>query len=117
MITEAQIRKIALALPDVSERASYRGAPSWRTNNKVFAWIRPKPKALVISVDSLDAKELLLEHEPELFFTTSHYDGYAMLLVHMDKASPARAKQLITESYRLQAAKPKRKKAAKKKRA
>ena len=113
MVTEAQIRKIALALPEVSERASYGGAPSWRTHKKMFIWIRDKPKALVIWVDSLDAKEILLEHEPEIFFTTLHYDGYSMLLVNMKKVSLARAKALIEESYRLQA--PSKKKAAKKK--
>jgi hypothetical protein len=113
MITEAQIRKIALALPDVTERASYGGAPSWRTSKNMFIWIRPKPRALVIYVDSLDAKEILLEHEPGIFFTIAHYDGYPMLLVNMQKVSLARAKALIAESYRLQAPKPK--KAAKKK--
>ena len=110
MITEAQIRKIALALPDVIERASYGGAPSWRTAKKMFIWIRQNPKALVIYVDSLDAKELLLEHEPQIFFTTSHYDGYPMLLVNMDKVSVAKAKELIAESYRLQAPKPRKRK-------
>jgi hypothetical protein len=115
MITEAQIRKFALALPEVTERASYGGAPSWRTAKKMFIWIRQNPEALVIYVDSLDAKELLLEHEPKIFFTTSHYDGYPMLLVNMQKVSLARAKELIAESYRLQAPvkKTKKKKAAK----
>jgi len=115
MITEAQIRKIALALPEVTERASYGGAPSWRTTKKMFLWIRDKPKALVVWVDSLDAKEILLEHEPEIFFTIPHYDGYPMLLVNMANVSLARARELIADSYRLHAPKPK-KKAAKKKR-
>lgn len=53
MITEAQIRKIALALPEGSERASYGGAPSWRTTKNMFIWVRPNPRALVIYVDSL----------------------------------------------------------------
>lgn len=112
MISEAQIRKIALALPEVSERASYGGAPSWRAANKMFIWIRPNPRALVIYVDSLDAKEILLAHEPEIFFTISHYDGYPMLLVNMQKVSLARAKELIAESYRLQAPVKKKKKKA-----
>jgi hypothetical protein len=102
MISEAQVRKIALALPEVSERASYGGCPSWRTAKKMFTWIRENPRALVIWVDSLDAKEILLEHEPELFFTTSHYDGHPMLLVRMERVSVARAKEVIEESYRVQ---------------
>lgn len=103
MLTEAQVRRIALALPEVTERASYGACPSWRTKRGMFTWIREQPKALVIWVDSLDAKELLLEHEPELFFTTSHYDGYPILLVRLDKVDAKRARALIAESYRLRA--------------
>jgi hypothetical protein len=109
MLTEAQVRKIALALPDAEERASYGGAPSWRTKKGMFTWIRKAPEALVVWVDSLDAKELLLEHEPDLFFTTPHYDGYEILLVRLDKVSLPRARALIEESHRLRAPKQKTK--------
>jgi hypothetical protein len=114
MVTEAQIRKIALAQPNAFERASHDGCPSWRTDKRMFTWIRGEPHALVVWVDSLDAKEILLEHEPEIFFTTSHYDGYAMLLVRLDKVDAKRARALIEESYRLRAPKPKAAKAARK---
>lgn len=105
MVTEAQIRKIALSLPEVLERPSHGGSPSWRNAKRMFAWIRMAPEALVIWVDSLDAKEILLEHEPEIFFTTPHYDGYPMLLVRLDRVDPRRARALIEESYRLRAPK------------
>ena len=101
MVTEAQIRAIAMELPNAFEQASYGNCPSWRSKKRMFAWIRQAPEALVIWVDSLDAKELLLEHEPDLFFTTAHYDGHPMLLVRLDKVGKARARQLIEESYRL----------------
>jgi hypothetical protein len=101
MVTEAQVRAIAMRLPDALERASYGDCPSWRTKKRMFAWIRQAPEALVIWVDSLDAKELLLEAEPELFFTTSHYDGYPMLLARLEHLDSARARALIEESYRL----------------
>ena len=107
MISAAQIRKIALSLPESFERASYGNCPSWRTKKGMFTWIRTKPDALVVWVDSLDAKEILLEHEPEIFFTTAHYDGYPMLLVRLDNVDAKRARALIEESYRLRAPKPK----------
>ena len=112
MVTEAQVRKIALALPDASERASYGGCPSWRTKKGMFTWIRDKPRGLVIWVDSLDAKEILLEHEPDLFFTTAHYDGYPMLLARLDQLDPKRASALIAESYQLRAPRSKAKREA-----
>lgn len=99
----AQLRRIALALPGAYEQPSYDGGPSWRTKPRMFAWLRSEPEALVVWVDSLDAKEAMLAHEPELFFTTPHYDGHAMLLVRLDVVDRARAKELITASWRLRA--------------
>jgi len=106
MVTEAQIRKIAMRLPDTFEQPSYGDCPSWRTKKRMFTWIRQAPEALVVWVDSLDAKEILLEHEPELFFTTSHYDGHPMLLVRLGPLGQVRARALIEESYRVRVGTP-----------
>lgn len=110
MLTEAQIRAIAMRLPGAVERATHGNCPSWRTKKRMFCWIRQAPEALVVWVDSLDAKEFQLESEPELFFTTAHYDGHAMLLVRLERVDAKRARALIEESYRVRggevAAKP-----------
>lgn len=104
MVTAAEIRRIALALPGAYEHPSHGGRPSWRTKKQMFAWIRDKPEALVVWVDSLDEKEALLEQEPRVFFTTPHYDGHPMVLVRLDAVDPRRAERLITESWNLRAA-------------
>jgi hypothetical protein len=78
----------------------------------MFTWIRGNPEALVVWVESLDEKELMLEAEPEVFFTTPHYDGYPMVLVRLEAIDAKRAKELITESWRLRAPASLRKKAA-----
>ncbi len=103
MVTEAQIRRIAMALPGAYEHASYDGRPSWRTKPRMFTWIRNAPEALVVWVDSLDEKEAMIASEPETFFTTPHYDGYAMVLVRLEAIDARRAKELIAESWRLRA--------------
>ena len=103
MITEAQIRRIALSLPGAYEQPSYDGRPSWRTKPRMFAWIRRDPEALVVWVESLDAKEALLAAEPARFFTTPHYDGEPIVLVRLEKLAVRRAEELITESWRLRA--------------
>jgi hypothetical protein len=69
----------------------------------MFTWIRGNPEALVVWVESLDEKELLIEAEPRAFFTTPHYDGYPMVLVRLEAIDVKRAKELITESWRLRA--------------
>jgi hypothetical protein len=71
----------------------------------MFTWIRPNPEALVVWVESLDDKEMMLATEPRIFFTTPHYDGYPMVLVRLEAVDVKRAKELITESWRLRAPK------------
>jgi hypothetical protein len=105
MVTEAQIRRIAMSLPGAYEHTSYNGCPSWRTKPRMFTWIRDKPEALVVWVDSLDEKEMMIASEPRVFFTTPHYDGYPMVLVRLEAIDVKRAKELVTESWRLRAPK------------
>jgi hypothetical protein len=105
MVTESQIRRIAMSLPGAYEHASYDGHPSWRTKPRMFTWIRDNPKALVVWVESLDDKEMMIASEPRVFFTTPHYDGYAMVLVRLEAVDVKRARELITESWRLRAPK------------
>jgi len=103
MVTGGQIRRIALGLPGAYEQVSYEGRPSWRTKPRMFAWIRPDPEALVVWVDSLDAKDAMIASEPTTFFTTPHYDGYPIVLVRLQAIDSRRAKELILESWRIRA--------------
>jgi len=103
MVTESQIRRVALSLPGAYEQVSYHGRPSWRTKPRMFTWIRDDPEALVVWVESLDDKEMMIATEPRVFFTTPHYDGYPMVLVRLEKIDLKRAKELIEESWRLRA--------------
>jgi hypothetical protein len=103
MVTGGQIRRIALELPGAYEQVSYEGRPSWRTKPRMFAWIRSDPVALVVWVDSLDAKDAMIASEPTTFFTTPHYDGYPIVLVRLQAIDGRRAKELILESWRIRA--------------
>lgn len=97
------MRRAALALPGVEERASYGGRPSWRTPQRMFTWIREDPEALVVWVADLDEKEELLASDPDVFFTTAHYDGHPIVLVRLDQVDAHEAGELITESWRQRA--------------
>lgn len=103
MITIDEIRAIAATLPAAAERASYGGRPSWRTPRRVFAWVRDDPEALVVWVESVDERDALIAADPGTFFTTSHYDGQAIVLVDLDAVGRDEAAELITESFRLRA--------------
>ena len=105
MVTHADVRRIALGLPETVERASYGGRPSFRTTQRMFTWIRDDPEALVVWVESVDDKERLIESEPSKFFTTDHYDGQPIVLVRLDAVDVDEATELITDSWRERAPK------------
>lgn len=101
--TEEDIRAIARSLPGSFERESYGGCPSWRTSPRLFAWIRENPDALVVWVESLEAKDGLLATDPGKFFTTSHYNGQPIVLVRLDAVEVDEARELVIDSWRVRA--------------
>ena len=105
MVSHDDVRAAALAMPGATEKASYGGRPSWRTKKRMFAWIREDPEALVAWVDSVEEKLMLIDSEPEKFFTTDHYDGHAIVLVNLDAVDADELEELIIESWRQRASK------------
>jgi hypothetical protein len=112
MATLDDVRRIALALPETSEKSSHQHA-FWRVRDKGFVWERPlRPsdlRALGASaptgpilgarVEHLGAKEALLADDPELYFTTPHFDGYPAVLVRLDRIAPAELRELIVDAW------------------
>ncbi len=106
------VRRIALALPETSERLS-RELASWRVRDKGFVWERPLRAAdvralaeeaptgpiLGARVEHLGAKEALLADDPEVFFTTPHFDGYPAVLVRLERIALDELEELIVEAW------------------
>ena len=105
VVTHDDVRAIALGLPGALERPSHGGRPSWRTKDRMFAWIRDDPEALVVWVESEDDKEALLASDGDIFFTTPHYDGHPIVLVRLDVVDVEETRELITDSWRVRAPK------------
>jgi len=113
------VRRLALALPDTAERPSYGGAPAWTVRGKAFVWDRPlrakdgaelgpaAPKGPVLGVylPDVGVKEALLADEPLVFFTTSHFDGYAIVLVRLDGIDLPSLEELVTDAWMARAPK------------
>jgi len=106
------VRRIALSLPETSERPAY-GNTAWRVRDKIFVWERPlRPKEasdlgdhapsgpiLAARVEDLGEKEALLQANPETFFTTPHFDNYATILIRLDRVSAEELNELIVEAW------------------
>lgn len=106
------VRRIALSLPETDEHSS-RGLASWRVREKGFVWERPlrakelsafgahPPEGPILGarVEHLGAKEALLADDPSVFFTTSHFDGFAAVLVRLERIAPADLEEVIVEAW------------------
>ncbi|GAA1725975.1 MmcQ/YjbR family DNA-binding protein [Brachybacterium phenoliresistens] len=82
MSTEDDVRRLATALPEVSEKPSY-GTPAFFVAGRIFARMHEMPEVLVCWVPDLDEKEALLAADPAVLFTTDHYRGHASVLVRL----------------------------------
>ncbi len=103
MATDDDVRRIALSLPEVTEKPWF-GSPGFRVKDKGFLRIRSEAEgALVVFVDDLEEKEVLLASDPAKFFTTPHYDGHPTVLVDLDAIDLDELEELIVESWRIRA--------------
>jgi hypothetical protein len=106
------VRRIAIALPE-SEEVVSRDLRQWRVKDKLFVWERPLRRSdlealgdaapdgpiLGARVEHLVAKEALLADDPDVFFTTPHFDGYPAVLVQLDRISPEDLEEVIVEAW------------------
>ncbi len=103
MATEDDVREFALALPEVTEDQWYR-TPAYKVAGKGFLRLRTEAEGgLVVFVSDLGEKEALLAANPEVYYTTPHYDGYAVVLVNLAAVDLDELRELITESWRIKA--------------
>jgi hypothetical protein len=113
MATWDDVRRIALALPEASERSSGHGSAQWRVDDKLFVWERPLRRAdlealgdaapdgpiVAARVSDLGAKEALLADDPEVYFTTPHFNGYPAILVRLERIEAAELEELLVEAW------------------
>ncbi len=107
------VRRIALALPETSERASGEGFCQWRVRDRLFVWERPLRRAdlavlgdaaptgpvAAARVPDLGAKEALLASGSGGYFTTPHFDGYPIVLARLDQIGAPELEELLVEAW------------------
>lgn len=92
------VRELALAFPGVEEGTSY-GQPAFRVGRKLFVWMSPNEEgALCVRVDP-EEKELLLEADPNAYFTTQHYADHPILLVRFEHVAPGELAERVEDAW------------------
>lgn len=115
MATQADVRRIALAMPgavEVDGRFAFSVLNQGKLKGFVWVWMErvnpkkprvPQPRVIAIRTASLDDKEFLLASDPVKFFTEPHYDGYPAVLVRLAEVSVRELRPIIAEAWRCQA--------------
>ena len=102
MVSEDDVRRIALSLPGTTEKPSY-GTPGFRVKDKLFARVRPEGDSVLLWCADMGEKEALISSAPDRFFTLPHYDGHPSVLVRMAAVDIDELTDVMTESWRLRA--------------
>ncbi|CAA9209969.1 MAG: hypothetical protein AVDCRST_MAG52-1137 [uncultured Blastococcus sp.] len=112
MPTWDDVARICLGLPATTE-GSTRGWRQWLVRTKGFVWERPlgkkdtaelgeaAPTGPVVAayVPDEGAKLALIAAEPDVYFTTSHFDGYPIVLCRLDELDERALVELATEAW------------------
>ncbi|MGA9493426.1 MAG: MmcQ/YjbR family DNA-binding protein [Mycobacterium sp.] len=94
----------------------------WRVGKKLIAWERPLRKSdhealsargieppqgdiLGVRVSDEGVKFALIADEPQVYFTTPHFDGYPAVLVRLAEIDKSGLRELIVEAWLTQAPK------------
>ena len=96
MASEADVRRMCLALPGVSERSSW-GQPAWFAKTLMARiW---EDGVLTVKTDE---REALAGTEPGTYFWTPHHERSPQLvLVRLDRIGTDELGELLAESFRL----------------
>jgi hypothetical protein len=112
MATWDDVRRLALALPETSEKTSY-GTAAWAVKDKGFVWERPLRRSdfealgdgaptgpiLGARVPDEGVKFALIADDPGVYFTTPHFTGYPAILVRLEEIAVPELEELITDAW------------------
>ena len=113
MATWEDVRRLALALPETSEKTNFGEFAAWQVKAKTFAWERPlrdsdvaalgdaAPAGPVLAARIPDegAKEALIADDPAVYFTIPHFDGYPAILVRLDAIVLEELEEVLVEAW------------------
>jgi hypothetical protein len=112
MADAGDVRRLALALPDVVEIDSE--GFDFRVAGHGFVWSYPERKPggprrirtdiAVLFVGDEAEKQALVLGEPEIFFTAPGYERWPLVMVRLAQVNTERLEELVTDAWRMRTA-------------
>lgn len=96
MIALAQVRDVALALPEAVEQ-DHHGLPSFRVRGKIFATI-PDGSHLRVMVDEGEIRACVAQ-SPDAFAEFWWGSKLACLVVELERADTEQVRELLTDAW------------------
>ncbi|HEV7602552.1 MAG TPA: MmcQ/YjbR family DNA-binding protein [Bradyrhizobium sp.] len=103
-MTFDEVRKIALAWPEVEDGTSY-GTPALKVRKKLLVRLREDGDSLVMPGVPRDERDMVVESAPKIFYFTDHYRDYPMVLIRLSQATRATVEPLLLRRWRALASK------------
>jgi hypothetical protein len=116
--TQDDVRRIAGTLPETEVDDGPQFGVSVRAGAKrkglAWEWMErieprkarvPNPDVLAVRVANADEKQILLESDPDVYFTEPHYNGFPAVLVRLATIEVDELTELLTDAWRCQAPK------------
>lgn len=121
MASLADVRALALALPEVAETVGgFHATPTWKVRDKSFVWERPLRERDVADLEALGERvpsgeivgvRVAAADKEEVLATVAgafhipHFSGYPAVLVELERIDADELREIVTDAWLVQAPK------------
>ena len=99
MATFADVRRLAMALPETEERLTWETDITFRVRDKIFA-IGGEGADRVSIKASLETQAELIDLDPDTFASSAYVGRFGWVTVDLDRVDPSLLANLLREAWR-----------------
>ena len=96
----ARVVREASRFPGTEESRSY-GTPALKVKGKILARLRSEAEGGLALQCDFEARQMLMETEPGVFYITDHYAGWPMVLIDLKKVAWEMMPDLLEQGWRM----------------
>ena len=98
MVSQEQLREMALAMPEAEERETW-GECTFRVRDKIFLMFSPDGEKASVKA-TLDAQDVLVHADPETFGVAPYTGRFGWIAVQLASVDPDQMQMLVAEAWR-----------------